>query len=427
MICAKRELRRLQVLLFQADSECALLRQWEKRSYRDSMKPDDPPDRHPLGPRPTLRYGKTGGGFLAFLLWLLILSISPALSRTTEGLPTLPLDAGASKDPIFHDSASLGINLVLNDRFKEGLRVFEDLQQRYPDHPAPHFFKAATYQSWMSVFRLNRFEKEFEENIDLAIEKGHALLKRENDPWLFFYVGAAYGYRAFNQFRKHRWIRAYSDAKEGVNNFQEALEEDPNLFDVYLGLGSYHYWRTAKSSFLRLITFWIPDRRELGLRQLEFSFQHGSYSSEQAGYNLVAAYFDYGQYEKAMQTLESIFEKKETPGISDLYYKGRLLIKFERWPEAESLFREILESLDTYEPVSTGYKAECMYWIAATLTAQKKSAEALQFVEKALALSEERNADSELEGPFENFREIESRLERLHHYLKGEDLDPGRV
>jgi hypothetical protein len=38
----------------------------------------------------------------------------------------------------------------------------------------------------------------------------------------------------------------------------------------------------------------------------------------------------------------------------------------------------------------------------------------------ALAQSGERNADSELEGPFENFREIEIRLERLRQYLKGE-------
>ncbi len=387
------------------------------------MKPFESPTAQPYGSRVTPRYGKYCEGVIAFLIWLIILSISPAFSHPTERVPDLPPDVRASKDALFHDSVSLGLNLVLNDRYKEGLRLFEDLQRTYPDHPAPHFFKAATYQSWMASLRLNQFQEEFDENIELAIDKGNGLLKRENNPWLFFYVGAAYGYRAFNQFRKHRWIRAYSDAKEGVDNFQEALERDPNLFDVYLGLGSYHYWRTAKSSFLRLITFWIPDKRELGLRQLEFSFERGTYASEQAGYNLVAAYFDYGQYEKAMQTLDRILEKKKAPGFSDLYYKGRLLIKFERWPEADSTFREILERLDTYELVSTGFKAECMYWIAATLTAQKKRSEALEFAEMALALSEERNADSELEGPFENFREIENRLERLHQYLKGERVD----
>jgi tetratricopeptide (TPR) repeat protein len=96
------------------------------------------------------------------------------------------------------------------------------------------------------------------------------------------------------------------------------------------------------------------------------------------------------------------------------------LIEFERWPEAESAFREILERLENQAFASAGYKAECMYWIAALLTEQKKRSEAIKFTEMALAQSEERNADSELEGPFENFTEIEIRLERLRQYLKGE-------
>jgi tetratricopeptide (TPR) repeat protein len=387
------------------------------------MKPTEFPNKHSYGAKAPARYGKFYKGFTAILLCFIILPLSPAFSRTTEIVPDLPPGTVTSKDPIFFDPASPGINLVLHDRYEEALLLFEELQQKYPNDPAPHFFKAATYQSWMSLSRLNRFQEEFEKNIQLTIEKGHELLKQKNNPWIFFYVGAAYGYQAFNEFRKNKWIDAYYAAKKGVENFEQALKRDPKLFDVYLGLGSYHYWRTAKSTFLRLITFWIPDQRELGLRQIEFAFQHGSYSPDQAGYNLIAAYFDYGQYEKAMQILNRILEKKRTPGISDLYYEGRLLIEFERWPEVESAFRKILERLENLELASAGYKAECMYWIAEALTAQKRRPEALEFTEMARAQSEKRNADSELEGPFENFREIETRLERLHKSLKWEGID----
>jgi tetratricopeptide (TPR) repeat protein len=401
--------------------ECALLWSPRKRSERETnMRPNKFLNKHSYGAETTAKYGKSHKALAVFLLWFIILSVSPAFSHAAESLPDLPPGTEASKDPIFYDSASPGINLVLHDRFKESLLLFEELQQKYPNHPAPHFFKAATYQSWMSLSRLNKFQEEFEKDIQLTIEKGHELLKRGNDPWILFYLGAAYGYRAFNEFRKHNWIDSYFDAKKGVDSFQEALERDPKLFDVYLGLGSYHYWRTAKSNFLRLITFWIPDKRELGLRQIEFAFQHGSYSPDQAGYNLIAAYFDYGQYNKAMQILNRILEKKKTAGLSDLYYKGRLLIEFERWAEAESVFREILEHLENDKFASAGYKAECMFWIAALLTKQKKRSEALEFAEMALAQSGERKADAELEGPFENFREIEDRLQRLHQYLTGE-------
>ncbi len=361
--------------------------------------------------------------FIATLSFLITLPIAPAFAALIEGVPELRPGRIASTDPVFYDSVSVGIKMVLNDRFEEALRWFDNLQHKYPDHPAPYFFRAAVYQTWMSFFWLNKFRQDFEKDVHLAIEKGEALLKRKNDPWLYFYVGAAYGYRAFNGFRKNEWVSAYFDAKKGINHFEEALTRDPNMFDVYLGLGAYHYWRTAKSNFIRIIAFWIPDKRELGLSQLEFSFKHGTYASEQAGYNLVAAYFDYGKYEKAMGILNLIIQKKVAQSLTDIYYMGRLLIKFEKWEEAESLFREILKRLGNYDVASVGYQVECMYWIAEALAAQNKRSEALEMTDVALAQSKKRNADAELEGPFENFAEIRWRLERLQIFLKGEKLE----
>jgi tetratricopeptide (TPR) repeat protein len=389
------------------------------------MKPTGFPCKASYGAKAPARYGKFYKDFAAILLCLIILPSSAAFSHTpeSESVPDVPRGTVGSKDPIFFDAASPGIDLVFNDRYREALRLFEELQQKYPTQPAPHFFKAATFQGWMSHSRLNRFQEEFEKNTQLTIQKGHELLKQKNSPWIFFYVGAAYGFQAFNEFSKNKWVEAYYEAKKGVKNFEQALERDPRLFDAYLGLGSWHYWRTAKSMFLRLLTFWIPDQRELGLRQIEFAFQHGSYTPDEAGYNLIAAYFDYGRYEKAMQILNRILEKKRTAGISDLYYKGRLLIKFERWPEVETVFRKILERLENQEMASAGYKAECMYWIAQALTEQKRRSEALKFAEMARAQSEKRNPDSELQGPFENFREIESRLKRLYKSLKWEGIE----
>jgi tetratricopeptide (TPR) repeat protein len=370
------------------------------------------------GPCIRARFGLSSIGLIVALFLLAVLPKAPAFSQKIDGVPAVPPGAVGSTDPIFYDTAFSGIRLVFNDQFEEALTLFEDLQQSHPDHPAPYFFKAATYQAWMGSFRVSRFWNVFEENIGLAISKGTAWLKRDKDPWSYFYTGAAYGFQAVNRFRDHDWINAYLDAGRGVKNLKKVLTRDPILFDIYLGLGAYHYWRTSKSSFLRLITFWIPDRRDLGLRQLEFAFEHGSYASIEAGYGLVVAYFDYGRYEKAMAILDRLLEKKMTPAISDLYYKGRLLIKFEKWPEAESVFREILARLENYKFTSVGYQVACMYWIAEALTAQNNESEAIAFTEMALTRSVKRHPDSEMEGPFENFEEIKMRLERLHRVLK---------
>ncbi len=67
---------------------------------------------------------------------------------------------------------------------------------------------------------------------------------------------------------------------------------------------------------------------------------------------------------------------------------------------------------------TVGYIVECKYWIAASLKMQNRINKALQLTEEALVQSEKRNIDSELESPFEGFKEIKNRLKDLHKELK---------
>ncbi|MBW1774874.1 MAG: tetratricopeptide repeat protein [Deltaproteobacteria bacterium] len=351
-----------------------------------------------------------GLGGLVFILCMLI--TSPVFCGVTDMVPDAAPGALSPRDPQFDAPVSRGILLAFTDQHEQSLRIFNRLLQAHPKHPAPNFFK-----------RTNRFEKELEQNIQEAIEKGKRILRQKEDPWVCFYVGAAYGYRALQGFRRHDWIGAYLDAGRGVDNFKIALEKEPHLYDAYLGLGSYHYWRTAKSEALRLIAFWIPDKRELGLQQLEFAFEHGRYATHEAGYNLVVAYYDSGRYQKAIETLDRTISRKKTPGLTDLYYRGRLLIKLERWRDAESVFQELLKSLQTRDIPSVGYRVECRYWIAVALVAQNKKAEALELVRSTLKLGEQRNRKRELEGPFESFREINLKLFGIRHRLTQDETE----
>ena len=104
--------------------------------------------------------------------------------------------------------------------------------------------------------RLNDFEGRVQENVRSAIDKGTELLRRGDDPWIRFYIGGAYGYRALYRFR-HNWVGAFLDGRRSVDSLNGALAAMPELYDCYFGLGSYHHWRTARSGLLRLVTFWM--------------------------------------------------------------------------------------------------------------------------------------------------------------------------
>lgn len=336
-----------------------------------------------------------------------------------DELPVLPPEARAPIDSLFDTPLSFGIDLVYQDRYQEALTVFDSLQLEFPNHPAPYFYKAAVYQSWMSSFRFNHFHKELEENIKIAIDKGNDLIKvRKNDPWLNFYLGAAYGYRAFFRYRKMNWIGAYMDGKKGVGNLKKALKKNPELYDAYLGLGTYHYWRTARSKVLKVVAFWMKDKREFGIQQIDFSLRHGRYCLIESGFGLVATLYDYKKYDEALTALDSLSANLKTPVISAIYLRARLMGYYGKWAEMRQIFEEILARLEEHPYESVGFKAECKYWIAKTLQEEMKLAEALVMAEEALALAPQRDKDKELEGPLESFKEIHKRTVALHSDLQ---------
>ena len=356
----------------------------------------------------------------AFLLtaWIFtIVCASAVYPLGIDAVPPMPPKAPASIIPLLHDDLVKGLNFIYHDRFETGLELFEKVRKTHPDHPAPYFFKAAAYQSWMNTFRINTYQQLMEEHINLTIEKGNERLKTENNAWIHFFIGAAHGYRAFNRFRKYEWIGAYLDATRGVNYFQTAMETDPSIYDVYLGLGSYHYWRTAKSKFLRVIAFWIPDKRELGLRQLDFTRQYAVYARDEAVYNLIVAYYDSGLYDEALSVIDQNIKGKLFPNVADLYYKGRLLIKFERWPEVESVFKSLIRRLEYLNCPTPGYQAECKYWIALSLKKQNRRKEAFEWLEAALSQNNKRTMEIEINGPLESYEETEANMRILYNGL----------
>ncbi|MCB0258460.1 MAG: hypothetical protein KDH97_09025 [Calditrichaeota bacterium] len=353
------------------------------------------------------------------LLFSLLLPFFALFAK--EELPKVPPGVLAPVDTLFDLPLTRGLGLVYQDRYEEAAALFDSLQQVYPDHPAPFFYKAAVYQAWMSSYRFSDFQEALEENVQLAIDKGNELLKvREDDPWVNFYLGAAYGYRGLFRFRSFNWIGAYMDAKKGVGNFDKALEKDSTLYDVYLGFGTYHYWRTARSKFLRVIAFWMKDKRELGLEQMRFAIAHGRYAADEAAFSLFYSLFDYGQYAEAEQVLNR-FMRKYPSGqqiIGTLYFQGRLKAQMEQWDEAKAIFAEILRRLEGYPYPSPGYQVECKYWIACALAAEGDALAAQKLVSEALAQSELRDKDKELESPLNGFDEIVDWLKELDKSLQ---------
>ena len=361
---------------------------------------------------------KTANRALISVLIVLILTVS-LQAGAQDKLPDVPLGAIAPADPVFDEILTRGLDIVYADRFSEAVAFFDSVQREYPNHPAAYFYQAATYQSWMASFRINLFNDKLEWNVQKAIEEGNKLIEANpDDPWLNFYVGGAYGYRAFYKFRKFNWIGAYLDGNKGIDNFDVALRKRPDLYDVYLGLGSYHYWRSAKSKFIRIITFWIPDKRDFGLKQVEFAVEHSRYAGTESFFVLVTALIDYKKFDRAYELIDEYVKTVEYPIISGVYIHALLEARREEWAAAEKGFREVLHRLETHPYPSYGYQAESTYWIALALSGQGRREEARAAAEESERLYGMVNDEQEIDGHFYNNGEIKDRLKKLRSELK---------
>ena len=210
------------------------------------------------------------------VLLLIVLAATPAVSRS-DGLPTPATGALSTAEPVFDKAVSRVGYLSDVGRYEEAWALCDSLREAFPDHPAPYLYTASVYVSWMLSHRLSDYEDEVDANVERAIEVGTRLQKPSTDAWLSSHVGSAYGLRAMARVRRHNWSGAYMDGRRSIGHLRAALERDPRLYDLYFQLGGYHYWRTARSSFIRVVAFWMRDRRELGLQQMELVVPHGRY------------------------------------------------------------------------------------------------------------------------------------------------------
>lgn len=324
----------------------------------------------------------------------------------------------APQDPTFHAELEHGVKLVYTDQFETALIVLDSLIAVHPNHPGPHFYRAATLQTWMSSRRFNAFQDDLERSVEKTIAMGERMLtENADDPWLDFYMGGAYGYRAYFKFGRYNFLGAYQDGKKGIAHLRTCLKKEPRLYDAYLGLGSYYYWRSARSRVLRWLLFWMDDKRALGLEQIELAMLHGQYSRDESRLVLATGLYDDKQFGLALEVLNTRANGKHLGNTFEIYLNGLLAFEKKDWQAVEMGFRELDERLSQSSHVGTGYLIECKYRIARALSEMGHKDEALKVAQSAIFLRAKRDPEKELESVLWPYGEIKKELDRLYQKL----------
>ena len=245
-----------------------------------------------------------------------------------------------------------GILLVTEYVYRDDLPAAESeakkLIRRFPDHPVGYFCMAFVADSWMARFQANDKEDVFYRYCDLAIEKGEKLLSNGKQvEWAKFFMGGADGYKGTYEFRYERWITAFRYGWKGVSVLLELEKAGCGIQDVYYGIGSYNYWRSALIKLL----WWMPgieDKRQLGIEQLFKARRESIYSKTWASIALVDILLNENRYEETLKITEEELERYPK-NIFFLWGKARALAGLHQHEEAITLLRQLIAATENDE------------------------------------------------------------------------------
>ncbi len=222
-----------------------------------------------------------------------------------------------------------GEDALLNARWEKAYRIYDSLCTIDDTDPAGYLYRAVVLQTEMTdreeVFRKQEFIRLLAKAEHLAENYMEAGCSKRDSAICQLYIGHQHAYRAVWETRFGSSISAITYGFKAKGAYQRGLEIDSTFYDLYLGMGSYHYWKSVKSGFLRY-TGIFKDDRERGIEEIHLAIDSSLISRDAAISSLIYILMNEKKYDSA------IFISNE---MYDRYPDGNFFL----WPIAES-YRE---------------------------------------------------------------------------------------
>ncbi len=281
---------------------------------------------------------------------LLVNTVFSRLFLKTGGVGLLLLVGfarGELPSPDHPDPASrilAGIELTIINRFQQADSVFQGLIRDFPDRPWGYFYRGANLQAWMvdheDYSRMKAFHFWMERCI--AIVDSLERIKQAT-AWDYFYQGSAYLYRSFLEGKQRRWWPAYRHSLQGVKRLEKALELDSTLFDAYLGIGSYKFWKSKKAGILTRLPI-LKNETAVGIALVRRALEKGRFVTWIGRDQLAWILMENGQLQEALAIARENFERFPQSRFFG-WTLARVYEKTGHLAEARQLYQWLLEQI----------------------------------------------------------------------------------
>jgi hypothetical protein len=253
------------------------------------------------------------------------------------------------QSPQIKTIALQGIEASFREDYALAESWFLSLIWMAPEDPAGYFFLAALYNTQMIDYESDFREKEFYSNVKIAKKFARQKIRdNKKDAWAYVILGNSYGVKAVYNAMKGKWWSGLNEGLYAKSALKQATKLEPELYDAYVGLGSYHYWASVKTRAF----WWLPfvgDHRQKGLSQTRLAFEKSVFSKAAAASGLVWMHINERQYDEAI-ILARNMQSEYPQGKSFLWPLAQAQFEKRNWNDALLIYRELLDRLEEYHP-----------------------------------------------------------------------------
>jgi tetratricopeptide (TPR) repeat protein len=285
------------------------------------------------------------------------------------------------------------IDLTINTSFTDALLTVQNQIDKDSTNYRAWFYLAATYNSRMTHFENDADTDQF----NTAIDKTIRLIENEQEftiglpdstqAQLLFYLGSAYGYRAYFQGRNGQFISAVANGLKSVGYLNESLEKDSTLYGAYLGIGVYKYWRYSRLSFISWLPM-IPDDRDQGIVMINVAISHDSLSKYMAMHQLIYILLDYGKTKEAVELAEIVIKKY--PDSQFMWWAtAHAYFKDGDYQQADKSYEKLYSLILNDKNKNLNHLLKCQYKRAQIAKYQDNYKQCLQRCDEILIYSEQ--------------------------------------
>jgi hypothetical protein len=252
---------------------------------------------------------------------------------------------------------------IYNGRFRQAESLAVVYMDTHSEDPAGYLCQAVVLTSEMFDREENLYEKQLFDLLDTVLARSAKIMDTTSPTvcsWMHLYTGHAYAYRALWEAHFGSLIKAIKLGHQAKEEYERGLLCDSSLYDLYFGLGLYHYWKSAKAGLLRSVGL-FEDERDRGLAELQLAADSSVISRESARGALIWIQLDRGKYDSVVSVCREML-KKYPDGNTFLWPLAEAYLEKGNYRNGRSTLQLLRDRL-AVEPGNYFNLVECDYYL----------------------------------------------------------------